>query len=337
MAEIPFETLRLALESARGTAITSPTHLLNLEGKITPARTRARRRMQTGTTFANYSGQHVDTRAMSNWEGEGELDVNEILVLLNMCVQPVTSPSTPTNGVDTRLWEFVRSGTADNLKSATVWWGDPAINQQRSPFVMIDELVIENDASSEDLATLSVKGMGKFPSKVAAPAATVTIAGATFPGQLMQLWIDSGASAIGTTEITDRLVSAKHTIKTGVKYKYIAKGPTSDLGFSLVGLEKIAHVETELTLEFLDYDEYDQWAAGTDLKVRVRHNGALIESVTPDYYNYVEIDTYAPGDELEWGDNEGTNRTITLKFISQYDEDLGSDLRVAVQNERTSL
>jgi len=336
MAEIAFETIRLALEATRGTAITTPTHLLNLEGTLTPGITRARPREQRGTTFKNY--RHVDTRKMSTFEGEGELDVNEIAVLLNMCVAPLTTPSTPPSGLLTRLWEFVRSGTADNLKSSTVWWGDPAINQQRSAFVMLDELVIENDASSEDLATLSVKGMGKFPAKVAAPGATSSIAGATFPGQLMQCWIDS-ASVIGTTEITDRLVSAKHTIKTGIKYKYVAKGPTSDLSHSLVGLEKVSHVETELTFEFLDYTQYDLWAAGTDLKTRVRHNGALIESVTGplDYYNYVEIDTYAPGDELEWSDNEGTNRTVTLKFVSQYDATLGSDLRVAVQNQRTTL
>jgi hypothetical protein len=259
--------------------------------------------------------------------------------LFNMAVAPNSSPSTPADAVLARLWAFVRSGTADNIKSATVWWGDPALNQLRSEFAMLDELVVENDASGEEVATVNAKGMALFPTKVSAPAATTSIAGATFPGGLMQLWIDT-SSAIGTTEITDRLISAKHTIKTGVKYKYIAKGPAASLGFSLIGREKIATLTTEIKLEFLDYDEYDMWAASDTLKVRVRHNGTLIESEgagPTDFYNYMEFDSYGVGSDLEWGDNEGTNRTITIVIESQNDSTLGSDCRTAVQNARTSL
>ena len=154
----------------------------------------------------------------------------------------------------------------------------------------------------------------------------------------MQMWLDT-SSAIGPTEITDRLISAKHTIKTGVKYKYIAQGPSGNMGYSLIGREKVASLTTEVKLEFVDYDEYDLWAAGTSLKLRVRHNGALIESTAGpvDWYNYVEFDTYGPAIDPEWGDNEGTNRAITLVVESTYDSTLGADFRVAVQNARTTL
>lgn len=336
MAEIAYETLRAAIEVTRGTAITTPTHMLNLEGTLTPKLSLYRPREQRGTTFTNY--RSVATRKVAEWEGEGDADVNTLPFLLQMAVVPNTTPSTPTDAVAARLWEFVRSGTADNIKSATIWWGDPALDQLRSAFGMLDELVVENDASSEEVATVNAKGMALFPTKVAAPAATASIAGATLPGGLMQLWIDTGTDAIGTTEIADRLISAKHTIKTGVKYKYIAKGPAASLGFSLVGREKIASTTTEITLEFLDFTEYDEWAASTALKVRVRHNGSLIETqASTDFYNYVEFDAYGAGTDLEWGDNEGTNRTITIVIESQYDSTLGSDTRVAVQNARATL
>lgn len=337
MAEITFETLRMALETTRGTAIGSPTHLLNLAGKITPNIVQHRTVEARGTRAKNY--RHVITRKGSAWEGEGDADVRVMPFLLNMGVQgAVTSPSTPGAAVTAKLWAFINNISADNIKSATAWWGDPAINQLISDYVMLDELVFENDASDEEgVLTVSAKGMGGSPTKVAAPAATTAIAGATLPGQLMQCWIDSG-SAIGTTAITGRVISAKHTIKTGVKYKYIAAGPTSPLDYALIGREKIAGLTTELKLEFVDYTEYDLWAAGTDLKVRVRHNGSFIETASAiDYYNYMEFDAYGPATDLDWDDNEGTNRALNLTIESQYDSTLASDFRVAVQNVSATL
>ena len=337
MAEIPFETLRFALEATRGTAIASPTHLLNLEGMITPRRAKNRPREQRGTLAANY--RSVDTRKRSEWEGEGELDVAWFPLLLNMAVQGgVTSPSTPGTAATAKLWAFVRNVSADNIKSATAWWGDPALNQLKCDFVMLDELTIENDSSAEDgVATISVKGMGGYPSKVAAPAATAALAGALLPGQRMQCWIDVDSDPIGTTELSGRVITAKHTIRTGVSYKYVAAGPAADLNYSLVGRDKISACTTELTLELIDFDQYDVWDAADTAKVRVRHNGAFIETATTDYYNYVEVDTYGELTDLEWGDHEGTNRTVTLVVEAAYDSTLGSDLRVAVQNERATL
>jgi hypothetical protein len=336
LAEIAFETLRLALESTRGTAITTPTHLLNLPGTITPDVTVYKPKEARGTRVANY--RDVVTRQGAAWEAEGDADANILPLLLNMAVVANSSPSTPSGATLSRLWAFVGTITGDDLKSATAWWGDPALSQLRSDFVMLDELVFENDASGEEVATVSAKGLGGFPTKISAPAATAAIAGATFPGQLMQCWIDT-SSAIGTTAISGRLISAKHTIATGVKYKYVAGGPAASMDFSLIGREQNVALTTELKLELIDQTQYDLWAAATSLKVRVRHNGALIESTAGpvNWYNYAEFDTYGPFEELEWEDNEGSNRAVRLVINGHYDATLGSDIRVAVQNARTSL
>lgn len=343
MAEIPFETLRIALEATRGTAESAPTHLLNLEGTLQPTINVYKVRERRGTLAANY--RHVQTRKGATFEGiEGDADVNELPVLLNMCVAPLSLPATPDGATNTRLWSFVRSVTSDNLKTATVWWGDPALNQLRSDFCVIDELEFENNADEEDgVATISLSGMAGFPTKVAAPSATASIAGATLPGQLMQLWIDTN-EAIGTTEVNGRLISATHTIRTGITYKHLAGGPTSSLDYAAIGREKVSALTTVLTFEVPDLNQYDQWVASTFLKVRVRHNGSLIETISgeggdPDlhFYNYVEFDTYGPFEELSWEDNQGSNRTVSLTINGFYDATLGSDMRVAVQNARTSL
>lgn len=335
MAEIAFETMRAALETTRGTAIAAPTHLLNVEGTITPKVTVYHPTEQRGTRAKNY--RSVITRKWAEVAGKGDLDINEILFWLNMGVASVTTPSTPGTAVLSRLWAFVNNITADDIKSATAFWGDPALNQLQAPFFVLDEIKISNKATDDKVATIDVKGMSKFPTKIAAPAATASVAGAVLPGQLMQLWIDVG-STIGTTAITGRVLNAEHTIKTGAKQKYVATGPTSDLGFSLLGREKISAIETKLEFELLDFSQYDQWAAADVLKVRVRHNGSLIETIsaTP-FYNYFEVDQYGPFEDLDWGDNEGTNRTVKFTINTGYDVTLGSDARVAVQNARTTL
>ena len=51
------------------------------------------------------------------------------IVMFNMAVAPLTSPSTPSSAVLARLWAFTRNISSDTIKSATAWWGDPALNQ----------------------------------------------------------------------------------------------------------------------------------------------------------------------------------------------------------------
>lgn len=334
MAEITFETFSMALEATRGTAVTPPTHAIPMAGVIKPYVGHHRPKESRGTRAMNY--RHKIVRKNATWLADGDADVNYLPFLLNLAVVSNTSPTTPTNGVLTRLWTFTPSIVSDTIKAGTAYWGDPAINQLQSPFCVLEELVFENDGTSEGVATLAVKGGGRFPTKVSPPTAPASIAGDTLPGMEMQLWVDT-SSVIGTTAITGRLLKAKHTISTGVTYKYIADGPTSTFGFTSIGRMPVVGLKTELEFEFPDFNQYDQWAAGTDLKVRVRHSGNLIESVTPDYYNYAQFDSYGPYEDLDWGENQGSNRTVKLVMNTQYDPTLASDFSVMVQNARTAL
>jgi hypothetical protein len=338
MAEITFETFRLALEASRGTAEAAPTHLINLEGTLTPKITRYRPREARGTRVRNY--RSVDTRRASEFELEGDLDSVLAPLLFNMAVKPNSSPATPSGASTARLWAHVGAIAADDIKTATCWWGDPNLTDQlKSGFAFIDELTVENDASGEEVATVNVKGMAGPATKVSAPSATAAVSGVTYPGQLMQVWIDTGSDTIGTTEVAGRVISAKHTIRTGAKAKYLAQGPDHNLGMSKIGRDKIVAITTELKLELEDFDQYDQWEAADILKVRVRHNGKLIETtVDPtDLFHFVEFDCYGPASDLEWDDNEGVNRAIKLVIEGQYDGTLASDIRVACQNDRSSL
>lgn len=170
---------------------------------------------------------------------------------------------------------------------------------------------------------------------------TVRVVAPNFPSFLesplivgadMQVWLDT-SSAIGTTAITGRVVSAEHVIPVGWVQKYLANGPASAATFTRIA-RAARQITTRVTMELLDLDQYALFNDDETVKLRVRHNGDLIEG---SLYHYVEVDTYGPLHMTDWGELEGVNRTITFEVMSEYDSTLGADFRVAVQNDRASL
>jgi len=337
-AELPFEYMAVALESTRGTAVTTPTHYLPMAGTLTPVREKYRPAESRGTLAEFYRSKTVRTR--SEWTAEGGADPNYAPLLFNMAVKAVTSPSTPTNGVLTRLWTFAPTMTSDDLKSATIVFGDPNVQIFQAAYCMAEELTISANADSTDGATWSLKGGGKFPTRVADPTLPAQAVGDLLMPGAMQLWIDT-SSAIGTTEVTGRFISTNWTIPTGVGYKYYAGGPTGGLGFTKTGRAKRsakATIVVELNDTSIDTGkEYDTWEADTVVKMRIRLNGSLIESVTPDYYSYIQLDIYGPLDAFSWGEVAGTNRTMQFEVTSEYNATAGYDFALYAQNTKTSV
>jgi hypothetical protein len=337
-AELALEYFAAALETTRGTAITAPTHYIPLAGSITGSREKYRPEESRGTFARNYRSATVRTDA--EWEAEGGADVNYLPFLANMVIKGVTSPTTPTNGVLTRLWTFTPTMNADNIKSATMWFGDPNVQIFRSAFCVAEELTISADASGTDGVTMAINGMGNYPTRVSAPTLPSMAVGSLLAPSGIQLWIDT-SSAIGTTEVSGRVVSTEWAIPTGVSTKHFATGPGASANYGRIGRGKraaTAQIVVELNDESIGSGkEYQLWEADTTVKMRIRISGQLIESVTPDYFEYVEFDIYGPLDAFEWGDLEGTNRTMQFTVESQYDSTLGADFSLKVQNQKTSL
>ena len=408
MAEIPFEALLVGLEATAGTAV-APTHYLPLTGTLNPAVERYRPDEARGTLVEAYRSRIV--RQWGEWSGEGPLETYLLPVLLNMVAtgNMTSQPTTPSGATNARLWEFVPTITSNDLKTATLYWGDRNAQMFRGAFATVDELTITADASGTDGSSISVSGHTQFPGyatfsvtgitkanpgvvttsaahgltagqkvrlidvggmtevndlifTVASPSGstfslasidttayttytsggTVEVVSPAFPsilsaplisGSAMQMWLDTGASAVGTTEITGRLISAEHVIPVNYGYKYLAVGPTGSKTYTRTGRGKRS-MTTRVTLELTDLEQYKLFLDGTVAKLRIRHNGDLIET---GFYHYVEADVYGPMTFTDWGELEGTNRTLTLEVVSQYDATLGADWRVAVQNDRVTL
>ena len=334
MPEIPFEGLYMGLEPTRGGALTDPTNRLNMTGTIMPHQEVFRPEDQLGSLAL--VGRSEIVRRWSTIEAEGALDNWTLPILANMVMGPVTTPTTPGVAVLSRLWTFLRVIGADTIKSAKFWWGDPAFQMFLASYAMADELGIEADASGTDGSTMTCNFTGQFLDDVAAPTLPGVSLSPLFVPKKMQVWMDT-SSAIGTTELVARVIKASHTIPTGVTYKYPATGPAGGVTYSRTG-RVATNPETTITLELLDMAQWALFENGDRVKLRVRHNGPKIETVSAtDFYNYVEVDMYGILDSPEWDSFEDSNRTINLTVVGEYEAGIGSDCRLAVQSTRTTL
>lgn len=330
--EKPFEKMWAAQEVTKGGAVTPPDHDLNASGYFKNKRRRAR-----GTDMGTLSDQLRATtvRKWSEWAID-EQPANVLLApfVFESAVAGVPAVTTPGGGTLSRLLTFIRDMTSDTLKAMTGYWGDPNLKMFQAAYAMIDELSITSDASGEDPVTWTYGGMAQYAAKLGAvPTPPSTLNPPLLIPGLTQLWIDS-ASAIGTTEITDRLISAKLTIPTGNTYKYLAQGAAANLGFARTGRKKV-HPRLEFSIDAVDLTQYDLWEADTALKVRVRFNGPIIEG---SLRNYIEADIYGIlGDEPDYGTLEDSNATIDFSIDGDYNSTAGSDLLVRVQKSGATV
>lgn len=338
-AEIALEKSGLALETTRGTAIATPTHTLPYPLIITPRRGKYRPPETRGSLVEHYRSKTTNTGV--DWSLAGAADPNYAPVLFNLISKAYSTFTTPTNGVLTRLITFTPTITSDDLKSATLMGGDPNVQSFQAAYCMADEFALSADATSDDAVTWEFRGQGLFPTRVATPSYPVLITGDLLIPGAMQLWIDIGADAIGTTAITGRFIKTEWTIPTGVNYKRYAAGPSSTPNFTQIG-RAARHAEASIEVELNEASigaakEYLNWEADTSVKMRIRINGAQIEAVTPTYYSYIQLDIYGPLDAFSWGEISNSNRTMKFTVMSQYDATLGADWSLAVQSQRTAL
>lgn len=332
MAEIIYEGLYGALESTRGTAIAAPTHRLNVEDTtIDPDRSVYRPKYSTGTR-AEYITSTI-VRENSSTKVTGPIDLNNLTFWANMAIGPATI-TTPGGGTLSRLHTFPQAMTTDTAKSADLWWGDPNVQVFRSTYNMLTNLTLTADADSTDAATFSAEIMGKAMTAVTAPTLPAFVAGTLVSGVDMSFYIDT-SSAIGTTELTGRVLSVEARIDRTRNPKYHAKGAGSDKSFDVFGIGR-DHAELTVVLELNDMVQYNMYAALTEVKARVRMNGPLIEGAL---YNYAEFDIFGPLAALKWGKYADTNRTVEFTIMSQYGpyaQTAGYDYALKVQNTKTT-
>lgn len=334
MAEIIHEALMGALESTRGTAISAPTHLLNVtEGTLLPRKTFHNVPTITGgrAEFTTSTVIYEDTTV----EGSGFLDLRQAPFWMNLAVGPATV-TTPSGATAARLHTFNQAMTTDPAKAATFWWGDPAVQVWRAPYHMLDSLAVGFGADSDEAVTLSVTTVGQPWEEVADPTIPTQTEMLLAYGTDATLHIDTGTDAIGTTAITGRLVSGEFRIDRTRSRKRHARGAGAVRTFDATGIGR-DHAELDLTFELYDLAQTDLFVDGLDAKVRLRLNGALIEG---SIYGYFEVDIYGKFQDLEFDEFMDTNRTVTFTIMSTYNAHAraaGFDYSVKVVNNSATV
>lgn len=329
--EVAFEAFAVGLESTRGTLIDPPTHYLPMVGTIVPVKEYYEPEESRGTLVKRYRQQAM--RKYCTWSADGGADPRYAPLLFNMITGPGVI-STPTNGVSTRLHTHKPAISSDAIKTFSGWFGDPNIQLWSAPFGFLNEWTITADASGTDGATMSASGMLNWWAEDSATLPAQTIGSILSPGA-MQVWMDT-SSGIGTTAITGRVVAAEITGTNNITAKYLAAGPTGTLTYTRIGRGR-PEVSSTVTMEVPDTTQTDLMIADSIVKMRVRVNGDLIESVTPDYYNYIQWDVYGRLKFDSWADLEGTNRTAVFRVDTIYDSTLGADFCLYAQNASATV
>lgn len=237
-----------------------------------------------------------------------------------------------------KLWEFVRVMTSDNLKSATLYWGDPNNVLYKAAYGMATELTLSGDASSTDGVTSSIKGIAQMASELTGGSIPALPAISTSPLLVpgaMQLWLEPNTTnPFGQTAITGRVVSAEYTVTNGVVAKFVAVGPTGGVTYDHVGRQK-THPELKVVFELADTVQTALFVAGTTVKCRVRFNNTTL--IEAGFYPFVEVDIQGKLGQLSWGDLEGANRTVEFTISGVRSSQLSSDARMRIQNSSTAL
>lgn len=329
-SEIAFESLGLAIETTKGTAITTPARTLGLRGMITPQLAKAQPQDAYGQVARHH--RSLNTRNWSAWTASGAADTLDLGELFKMCVKNGVSASNPESGAD--LFEYVPSvsgATAlSQLAAATMYFNgltSAATKSLRGAFGFIESLSFTNDATGTNVAQVSANGLTNKTTTQTSVSQPAIAIGKMFAPMNMQAWLDT-SSGIGTTALSAKLIRAQHTISTGLVPKFIPGGTSSVLDYTAQGIQQRVALQTQIMLRLTDLTEFDLFQAGTDVKLRVRHNGPLI---TGSSYNFAEFDSYGPLESLSWGEFEGANRVVSFTINSHYDATLGSDFRVALQ------
>ncbi len=335
MAEIPFEYLLAGIEGTPGTAV-NPSHYLNLDGMLTLRTTDSVPDESRGTRSARYRKKRV--KEWGELVASGPLDFFTFPFMMQSLVRGGSvTPSTPTNGVLTRDWLHSPLVTGKAHDFYSVYFGDPnTASVFRGLYGMINSLTISADASGDDNASVSINGITQNPAKISPPSVPTLIESPLASGVNMQVFIDTSL-AIGTTPLLTRIVSSNHTITNGLFAKYLAAGPAAALTYSRPGYGDFDCI-ANLVVDMEDFNEYDLAAvADTVVKLRVIYNGPLIESVTPDYYYGVQIDSYGTLKFTDFGELEGVNRTVQLMVESEEDAVAAVPFAVTTRNNRTTL
>jgi len=279
-------------------------------------------------------GQHSELKY------DGSVTFEQIINLLAMALEGATDDAgaglitTPSNGILTRDWTFEPTLVASAIQNAyTVQYGDGSQAYQSS-FVMCSQLAFTY--AMEEPLVVSADLFGRLQTKVSFGGTPTELTVEDAVTQKTKIYGDTTWAGLGTTQLSDVLISATVTIPTGLGMTRYADG---SLEFSAFTESKWgADVELVFKHNATGIAEYDKYIAGTTQFIRLETTGSEIEAVTPTYDKLFRLDLalhYTEPPTLF--DDENGENVVAMTGKTFHDPTAGRQLRAMVRNSQTAL
>ncbi len=263
---------------------------------------------------------------------EANMTFQQVIHLLAMGIGALTT-SQPDAGGSPTVYDHTFEPTLIALaaqKAYTVEYGD---NQQEyeSVFVMAETLGFTFAIGETWQMTADL--FGRFPTKSTFTGALTPPTVEDVIGQKTKLYIDTAWANLGNTQVASSLVSASIGIPTGLVPTRYADG-TIELS-DVAENKRAAEVELVFKHDTSGEAEYDKFAAGTLLFVRLEVEGGVAENA----FNFTVTFDFALRytEPVEFfGDQDGEN-VIRLTGKSFHDPTSVRDMRIKIRNTTATL
>jgi hypothetical protein len=227
-------------------------------------------------------------------------------------------------------YTFVPTAAVDDLKSATLEWGDD-FQAWQANFAMVDQLEIKGAPGEPLTMTAAIVAKNRDESTFTAALGDRQVE--VVLGRRAALYIDEPGGTIGTTAVAGKLIGFEHKISNKLARFYTMDDADNGALSDITRDDRV--YDTKLRYRFNSVSEYQKWAANTERLISVKFTGTDA-SGNGSFFRRAQF--YLPGwyEDAVIGEQDGAV-TIEMTLNSRYSAALGYAASYQVVNALAAL
>ena len=319
----PLTKWQAGIESVAGTEVDATRKLYCVGTPPLEVRARYRPDEDRGSYIAHYTSLETSIRAQCALQEAASFE--DLAWWLQLAAKGGVSGA-QQESTSAYLYTFAPTATSDDLDTATFEGGDD-VSALVMTYGMVNKFNLEGNERGAVQMAVDVIGAQADDGSFTAAISDRTRELIAF--QKAQLYIDSAAGSIGSTQVTGQFQGFAFELDNKIVQQWFGdgnlypEGHERDKRFAMLTLQ----------LAFSSVSEFQAYQAMTDRYVRLVLPGSNIEGA---YDKEVTIDVAGPWETFDWND-QGPLRRMTLAAISEYDSTLAYDWQITVQNALATL
>jgi hypothetical protein len=300
------ERAQAKIEAARGTAEATTSRILYGQLSRTIERPVTDEPENTGTWHGRDEGGFVQGVTRVRYSYSERMSFEDIAWWLQLILKggvTGTSDGAVTNPAYT--WAFTPSSTTDDLATTTIEGGDPN-NVSKSSMVAVQQAVFRFDESQSPYWAMDLDLMARDNVASAFTAGVPDRKREQIRAAGTKLFLDEGATAIGTTQLLGQLRSASITVQNNLEEKVFSEDEEW-ISADFARGEQL--VTAEFVLEQKDRVRLDDYLTGETQKLRIVRAGSIIhDAVRKSWQVDIPVGKYQSFSDQR----AGQNKTQTL-------------------------